>query len=618
MSGGMQATALYAAARLQVFRTWRAVLGVLPRRLSQILGSCAPLLFVPLAILFGLYLGLSVFFAGSVEVDVVFVTDCSDYQEWLTQVFLSRWRRVGPPGAGASLTRILACDNNDTRLDRVLGFSTLMATEELLGSTPEIFQLPELNGKGTDRYLCNNRPRGIARWLLARPPRSQNHWIALLDPDMLVLRPLDPLGLWRLEGGAAGSEPTQWYLADVPAGVALAHHFPFVPVLWKQVNLSLSQLCEDARGQQRDLTDCEARLQDMFSDPDLVAAEYAVGVPHVIRAVDLARMCQVWGVFTDAVRLQYRGWTAEMVSWILTARYAGVRFAYFAEVVSDPAAPEPAWARVDQGGGDDACLGEGAGAEVTATGEVVEGQSQQLPAGPWLVHFCEIYNVSYASDHGKKEVHLDKRQVAKTLQAANISSLLDCEAPLFEVPPSDLLHRPWPQSRGGPAPQLFRRGAWMMCTTLHALNTGLRDFRRRRCPDSPSSWGLESQSRETLRALPKAAQVSEQLGQIFGLKSRSSRGTQAETDWASRLEAVRQRQQRRQQLGVSSNSTASERPSVSSNSYSSNPTSSPGSSGSSSQSSQSSSELFLRSDGRMPLLRRPAKAAASSTMGKSL
>jgi len=27
-----------------------------------------------------------------------------------------------------------------------------------------------------------------------------------------------------------------------------------------------------------------------------------VGVPHVIRAVDLARMCLVWGAFTDAVR----------------------------------------------------------------------------------------------------------------------------------------------------------------------------------------------------------------------------------------------------------------------------------------------------------------------------
>eukprot|EP00971_Amphidinium_carterae_P102664 2032128-Amphidinium_carterae.1 len=54
-------------------------------------------------------------------------------------------------------------------------------------------------------------------------------------------------------------------------------------------------------------------------------------------------MAVAWEFFTDRVRLQYRGWTAEMFSWLLAARYAGVRFAYLAEVVTDPTAAEVAW-----------------------------------------------------------------------------------------------------------------------------------------------------------------------------------------------------------------------------------------------------------------------------------
>ena len=34
------------------------------------------------------------------------------------------------------------------------------------------------------------------------------------------------------------------------------------------------------------------------------------------------------------VRAQYRGWTAEMYSWLLAARLVGIRFGYLAEVVS--------------------------------------------------------------------------------------------------------------------------------------------------------------------------------------------------------------------------------------------------------------------------------------------
>merc|ERR1712232_549313 len=110
----------------------------------------------------------------------------------------------------------------------------------------------------------------------------------------------------------------------------------------------------------------------------------------------------------------------------------------------------------------------------------------------------------------KTSIHLDKRMIAKELRIATQTegsdargknaSLLDCGAPLFEVPPSDLFERR-PQGFRAASETLFRRSAWLMCTTLHALNSGLRDYRRRHCSDPSGA--------EVLRARPLAVQVAD-------------------------------------------------------------------------------------------------------------
>jgi len=466
--------------------------------------------------------------ANVVEVEAVFVTDCSEYQEWLTQAFLTQWRKVGR--STARLTRVLACDPNDERMRHIVEHSKSGHPDV------ELYLLPELNGKGRDRYLCNNRPRGLRRWLRDRPPRSNNHWIALLDPDMLLLRPLTTTGFWRIIGGTARS-PQSARLVDVLPGFALAHHFPFVAEVWKNLNLSLVGLCAGAGGGvSLPPHDCMSRLQPLFDDPGLVAAEYAVGVPHIIRAVDLSRMADSWEVMTDRVRAQYRGWTAEMFSWILSARLSDIRFAYLAEVVSDPAAPEPAWARIDAGL-DDTCGNSDGEATAAAPATQVAG-GPDGPLGPWLVHYCEVYNITYAlADGTHKQLHLDKRAVTKVLRAnakadpqQNFTSLLECDAPLFEVPPHDIAsHRP-----SGPSSRLFRRSAWMLCTTLRAINAGLRDFKRRSCPQSVT----QGADKETLHAAPMEAQLADMLFRAVGRLPKT-------VDWSARLDATRKRLRRR-------------------------------------------------------------------------
>merc|ERR1712194_134243 len=266
-----------------------------------------------------------------------------------------------------------------------------------------------------------------------------------------------------------------------------------------------------------------------------------------------------WDAFTDRVRAQYKGWTAEMFSWILAARFNGISFAYTAEVVSDPAGLEPAWDLIDAGGGGDTCQSEVQGVvEKARDGDEEEEKEEEhehdrfavvkkLPKGPLLLHFCEIYNVSYEKP-GSKDIgtaYLDKRAVAKLLKkmatpARNFASPLDCNAPLFEMPPMNLLSlqpAATPQRRSStlpPAsPQTFRRTAWFLCLTLRAINTGLREFRDRHCES-------EYAKDEILRAVPKWAQGFEPL-------NLPATGAAHGTDWNAMLEHLEASRRKRQE-----------------------------------------------------------------------
>eukprot|EP00927_Polykrikos_kofoidii_P000924 TRINITY_DN10346_c0_g1_i1.p1 TRINITY_DN10346_c0_g1~~TRINITY_DN10346_c0_g1_i1.p1 ORF type:complete len:701 (+),score=79.55 TRINITY_DN10346_c0_g1_i1:64-2103(+) len=518
------------------------------------------------------------------DVDAVFVTDCTEYQEWMTQVFLSRWRLAGP--TAARLTRILSCATDDPRLPAVLARAASQR------DVVDIFQLPELNGEGSDRYLCNNRPRGIRRWLKARPPRSPHHWVVMLDPDMLLLRPLDVSGAWRVAGGALadggtardGAQSRSWTLAELPESLGLSHNFKFVGRAFINANLSLSKLCaidvevsssgrrpvgversrhrgiSASRSKAGEIEEidvastlrgCHARLRPFFEDSSLIDEAYAVGVPHFIRARDLAKMADAWEVMTNRVRQQYKGWTAEMHSWILAARLSGIRFGYLAEVVSDPSSTEPAWDGFDAGAGGDVCdapfpdetAGDiGVAEDATANTSSLSTQTPQLP---WLIHYCEIYNVSYSSKDGSPTtMYLDKRMIKKSLRESDYGktksgdgSLLDCAAPLFEVPPRDLLSRPLPAAVAPGAAQTlsrFRRSSWFLCTTLHSINNGLRQARRWRPASNPSAELCDvDASPEVLRAAPLAAQVAEMFAKTAFKAST--------VNWEERLKQTRSR-----------------------------------------------------------------------------
>lgn len=189
-----------------------------------------------------------------------------------------------------------------------------------------------------------------------------------------------------------------------------------------------------------------------------------------------------------------------MYSWLLAAHYAKIRFVYLSEVISDPGTDEPAWEAVDEGG-------------VTCSATSLSSHKR---LSPWLLHFCEVYNVTYNSARAGepqkiRALHLDKRSIPRVLRdhgrelvpPRNFSSLLDCQAPLVETAVPDLLQRR-PTGRKAAPEILYKRSSWFLCISLQFINDGLTEFKRNHCPDG---FNLKP----VLRPLPKAAQVSEML-----------------------------------------------------------------------------------------------------------
>ena len=74
----------------------------------------------------------------------------------------------------------------------------------------------------------------------------------------------------------------------------------------------------------------------------------------------------------------------------------------------------------------------------------------------------------------------------------------------------------------------------MMCTTLHALNAGLRDYRRRHCIDPVGA--------EVLQARPFAVQMADALAGSLPKRRRVS--SESKEFWA-RLNATRTHDERR-------------------------------------------------------------------------
>ena len=116
-------------------------------------------------------------------VHIVFSTDCEPFQDWQSLVLMHSAQTVGQKG---SVTRIASGCSDEKR-------ATLTEIYKNLYPAYHIHFTPNFkkDQKSGSSYHFYNKPYGLQHWLgNANPPVEDGTVIALLDPDMVLIRPI--------------------------------------------------------------------------------------------------------------------------------------------------------------------------------------------------------------------------------------------------------------------------------------------------------------------------------------------------------------------------------------------------------------------------------------------
>jgi hypothetical protein len=116
----------------------------------------------------------------SAEVHIIFSTDCSGYQHWQG---IALWYAAQFAGQAGPITRVASGCTSQQQTDIADEWRRIDRTGQFrVHFTPPM----ELSG----RYKYSNKPGGLLHWLHHADPPITEPFVALVDPDMLLYRPL--------------------------------------------------------------------------------------------------------------------------------------------------------------------------------------------------------------------------------------------------------------------------------------------------------------------------------------------------------------------------------------------------------------------------------------------
>ena len=142
------------------------------------------------------------------EVHLVFTTDCSGYQHWQS---IALWYAAQSAGQSGPITRVATGCSDDERRQIAAEWRAIDRTGRFRVHFAPHFELhPRSGGK----YPYSNKPGGLRHWLANAEPPITQEYVALIDPDMLLLRPITPALSEGLEPGSRDGKSGLQELVD--------------------------------------------------------------------------------------------------------------------------------------------------------------------------------------------------------------------------------------------------------------------------------------------------------------------------------------------------------------------------------------------------------------------
>lgn len=215
-----------------------------------------------------------------------------------------------------------------------------------------------------------NKPWGVKHWLAnAEPPIADGVTVALIDPDMIFLRPL----IKKIRGTPNllydKSTTTGQVIKEIALGKPVAQMYglgaPWTNDYHKKFNRTKI---------------CGVGSPCLKSDMDFGEAHFAVGPPYIMVKQDLVRLTKTWTEFVPRVFEGYPYLLAEMYAYSMAAAHENLpHFQMYNYMVSAIDASEEGWEFIETL--DDVCV------------PPVDGVFFPEKPQPNLLHYCQIYRV---------------------------------------------------------------------------------------------------------------------------------------------------------------------------------------------------------------------------------
>jgi len=445
--------------------------------------------------------------SSSKNVHIVFSTDCSGYQHYQSIVSYYSIRRSGHLGP---TTRIVSGCTPTQQQDITNEFERIDPTKQKL--RVHFSQSFALKGK---HYKYSNKPGGLYHWM--NHTTIEESVIALIDPDMMLLRPITPiLGMDMSVVRSNGSNDRrdkkknqlveykdkngriqilrQSNLPQLPPfirkGVAAGQHFG-IGGLWASAGESdarkdfrefnLTRVCGSSSPCLNQPPHDDTDTSTHYTTREEADNNYAVGPVYIASIADWKDLLPKWHAFTPRVYEQYPKLLAEMYGFTMAAADRQLKFALSSSyMVSDARtmSPTESWMWIDEYGENAQSVCEGAGMnrlpDETLRRLKNYGYGYQddaittdtAGAGPLptTLHYCQRYDFANHT-FAKRKIRHDFFRCDGTPMD------FDADAIMRELDFLDV------SGLSGSQKKVQRRMAYMICHLIPLINLALEEYK---------------------------------------------------------------------------------------------------------------------------------------------
>ena len=306
----------------------------------------------------------------SADVHIVFSTDCSGYQHWQSLASYYSFRRAGHLGP---ITRIVSGCRTPREEEAIRSEFQKIQQSSTSGDVDDDRRRPQLRlhftpsfALGGKHYKYSNKPGGLWHWMNHNETALDEPVVALVDPDMMALRPIFPyLG----EGMTASPVTVDGYRdlveykdqkgrimllrrANLPPlpprvkdGVGAGQHFG-LGGFWASSGTSgarpdfkefnLTAVC-GAYSPCLNTPPKKDEGRTSYTTREAADKNYAVGPVYIASTSDWIDLLPRWHDFTPRVHAQYPKLLAEMYAFTMSAADMQLNFALSSSyMASDP------------------------------------------------------------------------------------------------------------------------------------------------------------------------------------------------------------------------------------------------------------------------------------------